>query len=272
MKIVRSLGFSVGVAAIVASTSGAIGAPLPTTGSGSAATSLPQAPASTDPRARDLRWRNIGPANMMGRIAAIEALSTDYRHVLVASASGGVFKSTNAGITWDPIFDNSGGAGSIGSVAMFEPDPDIIWVGTGEAANRNSSGWGNGVFRTTDGGRTWDHVGLETTHHIAQIALHPTDPDIAYAASPGHLWGYSGDRGLFMPQRFPSITAEELAAWADRLSAGSYRVTDEGEVEALLQVCDRWRLVRPQGPIVDRIHRICEALAVGAACPEQLHF
>ena len=156
-----------------------------------------QAPTSTHPLARDLRWRNIGPANMMGRIAAIEGLSTDYRHVLVASASGGVFRSRNAGITWEPIFDNSTGAGSIGAVTMFEPDPSIIWVGTGEAANRNSSGWGNGVFKTTDGGQTWQNVGLADTGHIAEIALHPDDPNIAYAASPGHLWGYSGNRGLF---------------------------------------------------------------------------
>lgn len=153
--------------------------------------------AAPDPVVRDLAWRNIGPANMMGRITAIEALSTDYRHVLVASASGGVFRSLNGGITWDPIFDNSGGAGSIGAVAMFEPDPDIIWVGTGEAANRNSSGWGNGLYKTTDGGQSWQYVGLETTHHIAEIALHPYDPNIAYVAAPGHLWGYSGDRGLF---------------------------------------------------------------------------
>ncbi|MGD8330763.1 MAG: hypothetical protein PVJ49_15135, partial [Acidobacteriota bacterium] len=162
-----------------------------------AAAPVPQAPAADHPLARDLRWRNIGPANMSGRIAAVEALSTDYRHVLVASASGGVFKSTNAGITWEAIFDNSDGAGSIGAVAMFEPDPDIIWVGTGEAVNRNSSGWGNGLYKTTDGGRTWQNVGLRDTGHIAEIALHPTDPDIAYVASPGHLWGYSGDRGLF---------------------------------------------------------------------------
>ena len=156
-----------------------------------------QAPAATHPLARDLRWRNIGPANMTGRIAAIEALSTDHRYVVVASASGGVFLSKNAGITWDPIFDRSEGAGSIGSVAIFEPNPNIIWVGTGEAANRNSSGWGNGLFKTTDAGKTWRHVGLANTHHIAEIALHPTNPDIAYAASPGHLWGYSGDLGLF---------------------------------------------------------------------------
>ncbi|MEN8247882.1 MAG: hypothetical protein ABFS32_03050 [Bacteroidota bacterium] len=144
----------------------------------------------------DLRWRNIGPSNMMGRIAAVEALSTDYRHVLVASASGGVFKSTNGGITWEAIFDHYG-AGSIGAVAMFEPNPDIIWVGTGEATNRNSSAWGDGIYKSEDGGKTFVNMGLETTHQIAEIAVHPTNPDIVYVAAVGHLWGFSGERGLF---------------------------------------------------------------------------
>lgn len=145
---------------------------------------------------RDLPWRNIGPSNMMGRIAAIDALNSDYRHVVIASASGGVFKSTNGGITWDAIFDKYG-VGSIGSVTLNQSDPDIIWVGTGESANRNSSGWGNGIYRSDDGGKTFVHKGLEDTHHIAEIALHPEDPDVAYAAAVGHLWGYSGSRGLF---------------------------------------------------------------------------
>jgi len=145
---------------------------------------------------QDMPWRNIGPSNMMGRIAAIEALDTDYRHVLIASASGGVFQSKNGGITWTPIFDNYG-VGSIGSVAMFQPNPEIIWVGTGESANRNSSGWGNGIYRSDDGGASFRNMGLEDTHNIAEIALHPTDPDIAYAAAVGHLWGYSGSRGLY---------------------------------------------------------------------------
>ena len=149
-----------------------------------------------DQLTQDLRWRSIGPANMMGRIAAIEALNTDYRHVLIASASGGVFKSENAGITWTPIFDDYG-AGSIGAVAMFQPNPDIIWVGTGEAANRNSSAWGDGIYKSTDGGETFKNMGLETTHQIAEIATHPTNPDIVYVAAIGHLWGFSGDRGLF---------------------------------------------------------------------------
>lgn len=169
-------------------------------GSTSGATSATLTAAPQDEGAtitRDLRWRNIGPGNMMGRIASIDGLNTDHRTVLVASASGGVFLSHNAGVTWDPIFDSSGGAGSIGAAVLFQGDPDVIWVGTGEAANRNSSGWGDGVWRTTDAGATWTHVGLEDTHHIAEIATHPTDPDIAYVASPGHLWGYSGDRGLW---------------------------------------------------------------------------
>lgn len=145
---------------------------------------------------QDLRWRNIGPANMMGRISAIDALNTDYRHVLVASASGGVFKSENGGITWKAIFDHYG-AGSIGAVKMFQPNPDIIWVGTGEAANRNSSGYGDGIYKSTDGGITFTNMGLETTHQIAEIATHPSNPDIVYVAAIGHLWGFSGDRGLF---------------------------------------------------------------------------
>jgi len=145
---------------------------------------------------RTFRWRNIGPANMMGRISALDALDKDYRVVLVGSASGGVFKSTNAGVTWQPIFDEYG-SGSIGDVAFFQGNPDIIWVGTGEAHNRNSSGWGDGIYKSTDGGKTFQNMGLKETHQIARIATHPSDPDIVYIAAVGHLWGYSGTRGLF---------------------------------------------------------------------------
>lgn len=145
---------------------------------------------------QDLHWRNIGPANMMGRIAAVDALNSDYRHVLCASASGGVFKSTNAGMSWESIFDRYG-TGSIGAIALNQADPNIIWVGTGEAANRNSSGWGDGIYKSIDGGKTFQHMGLKNTHHIAAIALHPDNPSIVYVAAVGHLWGYEGERGLF---------------------------------------------------------------------------
>ncbi|MAG57681.1 MAG: hypothetical protein CMJ83_15430 [Planctomycetes bacterium] len=159
----------------------------------------PLAAQTTAALTKDLRWRNIGPANMMGRIASIDALDADYRTVLVASASGGVFKSTNAGVTWKAIFDDYG-AGSIGAAVFFQPDPNIIWVGTGEAANRNSSGWGDGIYKSTNGGRTFTNMGLRDTHQIAEIAVHPTDPDIVYVAAIGHLWGYQGSRGIYKTQ------------------------------------------------------------------------
>jgi len=143
-----------------------------------------------------LRWRNIGPANMSGRITDIDAVESDWRHVVVASASGGVWKSVNGGTTWESIFDDYGSA-SIGAVAIFQPDPDIIWVGAGEPNNRNSVAWGDGVYRSDDGGETFQHMGLEDTHQIARVLTHPTDPDIVWVAAIGHLWGYSGDRGVF---------------------------------------------------------------------------
>ncbi len=141
-------------------------------------------------------WRNIGPANMGGRIVDIEAVEKDWRKVFLAHASGGVFKSENAGASWQPIFDRYP-VSSIGDIALFQPNPEIIWVGTGEANNRNSVSWGNGIYKSMDGGENFVHMGLEDTHQIARVITHPRDPDIAYVAAIGHLWGYSGDRGLF---------------------------------------------------------------------------
>lgn len=145
---------------------------------------------------KDLKWRNVGPANMIGRISDFEALESDFTQVLIGSASGGVWKSVNAGTTWQPIFDNYGSA-SIGDVAFYQKDPDIIWVGTGEECPRNSIAWGDGIYKSTDGGKTFTHLGLEATHAIGRIITHPSSPDIVYVAAPGHTWGYTGDRGLF---------------------------------------------------------------------------
>ncbi|KPK91201.1 hypothetical protein AMJ80_07555 [bacterium SM23_31] len=145
---------------------------------------------------KDFNWRNIGPANMSGRISDIEALDNDFTTVLVASASGGVFKSINAGVTWEPIFDKYGAA-SIGDVAFYQNDPNIIWVGTGEKNTRNSIAWGDGIYKSTDGGKTFTNMGLKDTHSISKIITHPDNSNVVYAAAGGHLWGYSGDRGLF---------------------------------------------------------------------------
>ena len=151
---------------------------------------------TTDQITNNLKWRNIGPANMMGRIAAIDASNSDYRKVLIASASGGVFKSENAGVTWESIFDKYG-AGSIGSIKFDQNNLDVIWIGTGESANRNSSAYGDGIYKSIDGGKSFINMGLESTHQIAEIEIHPNNSDVVFAAAIGHLWGYTGERGLF---------------------------------------------------------------------------
>ena len=145
---------------------------------------------------KDLRWRNIGNANQKGRISAIDAVDDDFAHVVVGTASGGVFKSENAGTSWQPIFDTYGAA-SIGDVRIFQPDPKIIWVGTGEECGRNSSAWGNGVYKSVDGGQTFTHMGLADTYTIGTILTHPSNPEIAYVAALGCIWGEVGDRGFF---------------------------------------------------------------------------
>ncbi|MBI3405446.1 MAG: hypothetical protein HY046_08315, partial [Acidobacteria bacterium] len=145
---------------------------------------------------KDFRWRNLGPGSFAGRVVDVEAVENDFRIVYCASASGGVWKSVNAGTTWEPIFDRYGSA-SIGDVAIFQKDPNIVWVGTGEANNRNSVAWGDGIYKSTDGGKTFENVGLKSTFQIARIVTHPTDPNTVYVAAIGNLWGYTGDRGLF---------------------------------------------------------------------------
>ena len=136
-------------------------------------------PPSTDPMIRDLRWRNVGNANLIGRISAVDALDSDWATVIVGSASGGVFKSISGGTRWEPIFDRYGAA-SIGDVKINQQDPRIIWVGTGEECGRNSAAWGDGVYKSIDGGANFTRVGLEDSYNIGKIVLHPTNPDIVY--------------------------------------------------------------------------------------------
>ena len=156
----------------------------------------PLAAQTTADLTADLRWRNIGPANMAGRVTDIEALDANFARVIVGAASGGAWKSEDAGTTWTPIFEGYGTA-NIGDIAIFQPNPDIIWIGTGESCTRNSVGWGDGVYRSTDGGKTFTNVGLKDTHHVSEVLTHPTDPDVAWVAAQGHLWGHGGQQGIF---------------------------------------------------------------------------
>jgi photosystem II stability/assembly factor-like uncharacterized protein len=145
---------------------------------------------------KPLHFREIGPASMGGRIDDFAVVESDPDIIYVGAASGGVFKTTNGGTTWQPVFDNEV-TSTIGDVTVAPSDPSIVWVGTGEANNRQSSSWGNGVYKSTDGGKSWQHMGLAETHHIARIVIHPTDPNILYVAAVGRLWGPSKERGVY---------------------------------------------------------------------------
>jgi len=144
----------------------------------------------------NLQWRCIGPANMGGRIDDFAVVESNPNIIYAAVASGGVWKTTNNGVTWEAIFDDQS-TSTIGDITVAASNPDIIWVGTGEPNNRQSSSWGNGVYKSTDGGKTWKNMELRDTHHIGRIVIHPTNPDIVYVAALGHLWGPNQERGLF---------------------------------------------------------------------------
>lgn len=145
----------------------------------------------------NLSWRSIGPANMGGRVADVEGVPGDPNIVYVATGSGGIFKTTNGGMSWTPIFDRQTTI-SVGDIALEPGNPDVIWVGTGESNTRNSVSFGDGVYRSTDGGKTWKHLGLKDSNTISKVILHPTNPDIAYVAAVGRVWGPNEERGVFM--------------------------------------------------------------------------
>lgn len=145
---------------------------------------------------QELKWRCIGPANPGGRIDDFAVVESDPSVIYVGTASGGLWKTVNSGITWTPVFDDQESS-SIGDVTVAPSNPDIVWVGTGEPNNRQSSSWGAGVYKSTDGGITWTCTGLKETHHIGRIAIHPLNPDIVYVAALGHLWGPNPERGLY---------------------------------------------------------------------------
>jgi photosystem II stability/assembly factor-like uncharacterized protein len=144
-----------------------------------------------------ITWRQIGPASFGGRIDDVEALPGNPSVIFVGTASGGVFKTVNNGITWKAVFDRDGSALSIGDIAIAPSDANIIWVGSGESNNRQSSSWGDGVYKSVDGGETWQHMGLKESHHVGRVAIHPANPDIVFVAAMGHLWGPNEERGLY---------------------------------------------------------------------------
>ena len=144
----------------------------------------------------DLKPRTIGPAGMSGRVTAIDAVHEQPEIIYVGTASGGLWKSTSGGVTWEAIFTNERTA-SIGAVAIDQSNPSVIWVGTGEGNPRNSLNGGYGVYQSLDGGKSWKSMGLEKTRHIHRIIIDPTDSDVVYVGAIGSPWGEHSERGVY---------------------------------------------------------------------------
>lgn len=151
----------------------------------------------------EFAWRPIGPAITSGRIVDLaipegpaERILRPGQLIYAASASGGVWKTENEGTTWEPVFDKYGSS-SIGDIAVAPANPDIVWVGTGESNNQRSSSWGDGVYKSENGGKSWANMGLRTSQHIGRIVIHPTKSDVVFVAAAGPLWTSGGERGLY---------------------------------------------------------------------------
>ncbi len=161
-----------------------------------AATPAPAQQAITSQELAAFSPRHVGPAVTGGRIHDVEALAHDPSTIYVASASGGLWKSVNRGITWTNLWEHMP-VSTFGDLAVAPSDPNILYAGTGEQQNRQSTSWGNGVYRSDDAGATWRHLGLEETRHTGRVRVHPADPDIVYVAALGNLWRSTPDRGVY---------------------------------------------------------------------------
>src|SRR6185437_7671428 len=151
---------------------------------------------STDPLLRNFTFRSIGPANMMGRVDDIQAAEQDPMTMYIGFATGGLWKSTDGGNYWKPLWESMENA-SVGAIAIAPSNKEIVYVGTGEANNRQSSSIGDGVWGTTDGGAHWTHLGLDNTQSIGRIVVDPANPNVVYVAAMGHLFGPNPERGLY---------------------------------------------------------------------------
>jgi photosystem II stability/assembly factor-like uncharacterized protein len=166
-----------------------------------------------------LELRGIGPAQNSGRVVDIAIHPSDENTWYVAAACGGVWKTSNAGTTWTPIFDGEGSF-SIGCIAIDPNDPHVVWVGTGENNSQRSVAYGDGVYRSIDGGKNWEKLGLENSEHIGKIVIDPRDSRVVYVAAQGPLWAAGGDRGLYK-------TTDGGASWNRILEIGEYTGVNE---------------------------------------------
>ena len=157
----------------------------------------PQAAASATDAVKVLQWRSIGPFRG-GRSTAVAGVASQPMVYYFGGTGGGVWKTTDGGINWEPISDGSVfGTGSVGAIGLSDSDPNTIYVGMGESAIRGNTSHGDGVYKSTDAGKTWKRIGLEDSRQISRIRVHPKNSDIVYVAAQGHVWGPNEQRGIF---------------------------------------------------------------------------
>jgi len=196
----------------------------------SSGTTVP-VPQSTPPTLTDILFKNfkarsIGPAAMGGRVSDIAIDPRNPAIFFVGLSTGGLFKTGDNGVTFDAVFDKQP-VQSIGAIAIAPSDSDIVWIGTGEPTDRNSAEWGNGIYRSSDGGSTWQHVGLENSRAIGRVIVHPKNPETAYVAVLGNLWADGGDRGLFK-------TTDAGKSWKAVLTAPASQAARVGCVDVAI--------------------------------------
>lgn len=167
----------------------------------------------------ELSFRSVGPAITSGRIADLAVNPMNHSEYYVAAASGGVWKTTNCGISFNPIFDGEGSY-SIGCLAIDPKNPNVVWVGTGENNNQRSVAYGDGIYKSEDGGKSWKNMGLKQSEHIGRISIDPTNPDIVYVAAYGPLWTNGGERGIYK-------TIDGGANWKQVLKISDYTGCNE---------------------------------------------
>jgi photosystem II stability/assembly factor-like uncharacterized protein len=184
------------IVALLAVLPPAMATPRPSLAQSRVRAQAPLLNASSDPLLQGFKWRSIGPVGQGGRIDDIAVVERDPRTFYLGYATGGLWKTVNAGITFAPVFETYGSA-SIGSVAVSQSDPSIVYVASGEGNGRNSSSFGDGVYKSTDAGRTFTHIGLRETQSIERIVIDPRNSDVVYVAAVGHLFGPNPERGVF---------------------------------------------------------------------------
>ncbi|HCC72124.1 MAG TPA: hypothetical protein DEQ09_13375, partial [Bacteroidales bacterium] len=151
---------------------------------------------SQPPGINNISWRCVGPAHFGGRVTCVTGIPGDYKTYFIGTAAGGLFRTINGGTTFTPVFDDTGSP-SIGAIAVAPSDNQIVFVGTGEGDPRNDISYGDGIYRSDNGGDSWTHLGLDNTERFSAIVIHPEDPDVVYAAAMGEAWSESSDRGIY---------------------------------------------------------------------------